>query len=364
MTLLVALLHIIVDPPWHRDIYIQGTPSRPPNKLDVWIAWFCREWIAWTCRRILRLDRIASWVWKYPLSPVSLALPWIPWIIFSTHRKKSQSHGFTNKLQWTNILLQTLLVLSDQQLIAGIAMIVAALALRTSISVYHFTIVTDLLWFSMNVHLQGMWSLIYYMRDHPVSRNWSMFLMVLMALSIIIFQVFTSHRYWNDSWPYELHCLVDDLRSNIEGVPSKWTIANVILITHHYSVLIIYLWNIDGWAYSRLFEPCWQLLKHRRQEAKERRSYSKFLRSCRLFIELIFLLPVIILLLYVDSDCLSLVESAAWFAYGLYWVFTDRQIDPACIKEGDETKMGFGQIVPLVLLSLGFFVFGEAYYGE
>src|SRR5882757_4158817 len=45
--------------------------------------------------------------------------------------------------------------LSDQQLVTGVAVLVAAIkGLRDrSMSVYHFTIVTDLAWFSSNTHL-------------------------------------------------------------------------------------------------------------------------------------------------------------------------------------------------------------------
>ena len=53
---------------------------------------------------------------------------------------------------WMPVIEKVVLNLSDQQLLTGLSVLIAGFATHCSISAYHFEVVSDLAWFSSNVH--------------------------------------------------------------------------------------------------------------------------------------------------------------------------------------------------------------------
>lgn len=70
---------------------------------------------------------------------------------------------------WLTVIERFLLGLADQQLVTGTACLVVAFV-KCDITVYHFTIVTDLAWFSSNTHLNAIPILSRYLREHTAAR--------------------------------------------------------------------------------------------------------------------------------------------------------------------------------------------------
>lgn len=363
LTLLVALLHLVLDRPWEK--------SARPNYIDTNIARLCGS-ISWIWTDVLRIGPCLSQIWNLVLSPmlspllsaVRWVFIWVTWSIFSAHKQKN-STGRSNK-QWALILEKVLLSLSDQQLIAGFAMIIAALALHCSISVYHFTIVSDLVWFSSNVHLQSMVSLMYYMRKRPVERNWRVILMVCMAVMLATLQVFSAHKDWSNSWAYNFQCLLDDLVGHVGGQPAMWMGINLAFIVENYTATVACLFESEyGWATLWLFERPRKYLSRRWKATEQSRGQSKVYKFILMLPVATFFGLVIAIAVLLDSGCVALLENLFWFAYGLYWIICDRNsVSPEDFEEPEEGKWGFGQIIPLVMLSTILFTLGEAYYGN
>ncbi len=65
-----------------------------------------------------------------------------------------------------------ILALSDQQLVAGLAILIAAYIGRCSTTLYHFYIVVSFAWFSSTVHLSTLAVLRVYLINHPRVRDW------------------------------------------------------------------------------------------------------------------------------------------------------------------------------------------------
>ena len=72
---------------------------------------------------------------------------------------------------WVSVIEKVVLGLSDQQLLTGLAVLVAGFWTHCSISVYHFAVVNDLAWFSANTHLTTLGLLDGFFQDNPVLRN-------------------------------------------------------------------------------------------------------------------------------------------------------------------------------------------------
>ena len=73
---------------------------------------------------------------------------------------------------WVPVIEKVMLSLSDQQLLTGLSVLIAGFATHCSISAYHFAIVSDLAWFSSNVHLSTLTVLEGYLLKKRGVRNW------------------------------------------------------------------------------------------------------------------------------------------------------------------------------------------------
>ncbi|KAF2268289.1 hypothetical protein CC78DRAFT_19279 [Lojkania enalia] len=89
----------------------------------------------------------------------------------STQQPLNDPPGSMSRHQRVEAITRFVLALSDQQLVTGIAAVVATLANRCTMSLFEFRIVTCLVWFSATTHLTTLGVLREYMYNHPVVRN-------------------------------------------------------------------------------------------------------------------------------------------------------------------------------------------------
>jgi hypothetical protein len=161
---------------------------------------------------------------------------------------------------WSKVVERLILGFSDQQLVTGTTILLAAfIRLPTSngqIRVYHFSIVTDLAWFSANTHLITLFVLRDYFSTHIALRLWRTVGMVVMIILLVVASILSTNKYWygNPDRFVDGHsvyfsgfncptiCLIGDLETNIGGSPLKWLIVNVVLLFWGYSVALARLY--------------------------------------------------------------------------------------------------------------------------
>ena len=112
---------------------------------------------------------------------------------------------------WVPIIQKLVLSLSDQQLLTGLAVLIAALSTHYSTSRYYIALMNDLAWFSAIVHLTTLTVLQDHLLEKPVLRNWRVGLMTIMALLLVASTVIEGQKVWYYSWPYDAQCVFDDL---------------------------------------------------------------------------------------------------------------------------------------------------------
>jgi hypothetical protein len=78
-----------------------------------------------------------------------------------------------------------ILALSDQQLVVGIAILVATVTNQCTLSVNEFNVAFALVWFSATTHLATLDSLRQYFTSHPTIRNWRVFGMLAMMIMFL-----------------------------------------------------------------------------------------------------------------------------------------------------------------------------------
>ena len=275
---------------------------------------------------------------------------------------------------WTAVIEKVLLSLSDQQLLTGIAILISGLVKHCSISVYHFSIVSDLAWFSSCVQLTSLNVLNDYLSNRPQLRNWRICLMLVMLVLLLAYTILQGHRAWFDSFPYPAQCVFDDLAGHIGDTPAMWMKVNIFLLITAYgqSVLSLYptLFQFSiGWAYDAplgFMRAGTTTLRQYRTRNSNSKRMTIFARSCTTLctfglvaIRAVFTCAAALL----GSTYVDFFYGLGWSAYGLWGLAVDRG-NAKPNMDGNENDMTFGQLVPVLLLTSTIITFKDAYEGR
>lgn len=231
-----------------------------------------------------------------------------------------------------------MLVLSDQQLVTGIAVLVAAYARICAISHFSFDVALNLSWLSCTAHLATLTVLRGYFDKHKAVRNWRVGAMVVLFALLVpalamSFNTTTPHQYL-------FACAIKKLE--IRGNP--------VLILLFYSL-------VSGYG-SRLLEIycprarrfrghwiAWAILRCMLGKPQNTPNVQHDFQS--------------------DSNA-SFLYQIIWLCFFLTYGIWQQTVfyQWAWIPTQPLKEMGFGQIVPLLLITLPILSAGESYYGE
>lgn len=104
---------------------------------------------------------------------------------------------FAPSPEWKEPLGKAVLMFSDQQIVTGIALLASGYSqLPSGLDTYHWQIIVYLAWFSSFTHLTTLTLLRKYFQDHPATRLWRIFLMVVTVLLLGIALLPTGNQWW------------------------------------------------------------------------------------------------------------------------------------------------------------------------
>ena len=167
---------------------------------------------------------------------------------------------------FVRLIGKIILNLSDQLLLTGTAILIAGFSTHCSISVYHFTMISDLAWFASFVHIVTIVVLLQYLQDRPVLRNWRAILMSCMAVLLTVSTILQGHRHWYDSWPYDAQCVFNDFTSaTIGGSPAVLMYTSLATIIPGYLTSIFRLYQappdlLNKWLRKRPEAACYTFI--------------------------------------------------------------------------------------------------------
>lgn len=179
--------------------------------------------------------------------------------------------------------------------------------------------------------------------------------MVIMAVLLIYTNLFVAYEDWFDNYNCPVNCVPS---KPIGGEPKKWLIVNLVFILSSYPIAIIGLF-----AFTR---GKWMT---RRESIEDWDDKNK-----NLFKGLIIHKPyrftrrvLLCLWHFAASEIFEVLFQIAWFGLGIRWVVEDRKRGHDIMSDGEkdiEDTLGFGQLVPILLLALPVMSFLEACYCE
>jgi hypothetical protein len=277
--------------------------------------------------------------------------------------------GAARATAWSNMLYGTIMALSDQQLITGIAILSAAirsLKMR-SITVYHFNMVMNMAWFSSNVHLLSlcvMRSFLYssqitnvlsHARSHAVlPRVLRIIAMLVLAGLLLHCSSVSGYELWDNNPNCPALCITRGRRA---GHPHRQMIVTYIFVIQSYTTQIARVTPAIERLFSERIGPMIQKLDDNALTRSDKRSCIKSVYRGMRWVALV-------IFWFFTSDLEFMLEMVAWYIIGLFWTFSDRRDGHKHMEESElwkENHIGFGQLVPLLLIVLGTLAGMEAY---
>jgi hypothetical protein len=282
-----------------------------------------------------------------------------------------------NADRWSECLYRVTFALSDQQLVTGIAILVAGFKLlgEGTITAYHFSIVRDLAFFSSNAHLLSLlalWSAFgsKQRQDKPGGRRhvpfvtkWRFLCMFAVWCLLLAATWTTAYREW-DNWASCPARCIPRGGKNLGGTPLGWAIATTYFLILQYGAYALVLGEktLGRATYLRGRIRGFNDVAERRLEAHVvLLNIYKVGRFVAVGWRFLFF-----------SEFFDVLETLAWFAANCYWVVGDRRAAEQVFgdsadgikQRAKENEWGFGQIVPLLLLMLPVMAFVETWRGE
>ena len=268
----------------------------------------------------------------------------------------------------TAAVTQFVLALSDQQLVTGLAILIAGLSNLRRITGYELAIVISLSWFSSTTHLTTLIALRTYMDSHGVVRDARVvgMVVILILMGFLLFLLSGAVIY---GFTRPAQCAFENGFGAL--VPLSWAVTLMVVLklaigytlriqdlyfheTHpsFFPMLLVMRWlhvHTDGLSHKELFT---EIVSEQRLQhilaASKATGYKRAWNSLRLQ--------------YDESFLRSLPGIGFSFSYGLCQIVAYRwMFAPALTPESN--IIGFGQIVPILLLLLPALAAGEALYG-
>lgn len=261
--------------------------------------------------------------------------------------------------RWREVIEIVTLNLSDQQLVTGLAILIAGYyeALTNGLSVYHWNIVVYLAWMSSAVHIASLTLLKDVFNKRPKLRNIRVAGMMLL-LGLLTAAMWPLRRasvpigtpvrcLWN-SRPW--NAFLDPVEDEAASLDLSWVVSIVMLIS-------AYIWKLSQlFSSSRGWVRQWLVAKP--QAAMERAMRRALLdprakwqtRPAYFFWMYCYTISVV----YAEtaeSFAAAIVYLCLALARGAICIFYKRGSVPADVKDG-ESALTFGQLVPLFLLIL------------
>ncbi|KAK0750629.1 hypothetical protein B0T18DRAFT_130796 [Schizothecium vesticola] len=261
--------------------------------------------------------------------------------IFCEPLQKRLRHQRTRR--WANVCYDMVVCLSDQQLVTGIAMMIAGLKKLhdQSITVYHLTIITDLVWFSSNTHLTSLMVISYFSvesfkKDAParifrtstqtstqlileprkkfvarLPRVARVVLMVFLACLLVYTTLITGYVDWPRTFNCPVSCIIGQPKG---GGAQQWMITNIVLIFYAYPKSIFLLWHGGRRVWFEKWRSTIVDNQHLGQSEPPRHWAIKLARQIYHF-----------LWYYFASDTGDVLEQIAWHIVGYISLFQNRE---------------------------------------
>lgn len=272
--------------------------------------------------------------------------------------------------RWCETIEQLIHGLSDQQLVTGLAVLIAGFVRWNTILIYHFEIVTGLGFISSNTHLATLAALRKPLRERKnrFIRAWRVIAMLVLFVLLFVANAYRGYRYWDSSIAWPIRCAAADMRYDLEanygGEPAKYMGVWAAFLVVEYPIAIAGLFEqVCSSTREHIqngLRDCNTNIHDLQQEIKALNfPFAVYARLSYWYIRKF----IYIVLKMCHSTPFFIIQDTAWYLYNCTTLFQWRidarssLEDPAAEGRAD----GFGQILPLIMLLVPVMAFSEEY---
>ncbi|KAI9726885.1 MAG: hypothetical protein M1828_000233 [Chrysothrix sp. TS-e1954] len=261
------------------------------------------------------------------------------------------------KMARAGLLERFVLIMSDQQLVTGIAIFASGYINSCSVSAYHFLTITALGWFSATTHLSTLTVLRNYFEDFWIIRSIRFFAMLGIGDSTMPVQcLITQKGRIRDTNPVKFCCVVFQL--------------SFLLIAYSVKSAKLFLAKSSNFSVRATIR---RMFRSRRPIVNDRKEqYVRYLeklhksRSRRASVKAGLAICSFMFMECLDSFLWQLIWLFFMNFYGIRQIFWARLWLRGTLGDhlkGDENQWSFGQMVPPLLLALPALTLVEGYEG-
>ncbi|KAI5238508.1 hypothetical protein E4T42_08957 [Aureobasidium subglaciale] len=261
---------------------------------------------------------------------------------------------------WQKALDACVLLFSDQQIMTGLAMLVAGfVGLVGRMDVYHFQVVIMLAWMSSSVNLTALTVLGQYFEEHRAVFFWRLAGMMILLILLLIALVPTTSNHWaiwktekgdvtkTTGWAVPARCYFHHEMSG--GVNADAPLSYILLISS-------YIWKLGSMSKIAKSSFCQYVrgppekvlqsaIERERAKCLESRTQR---RTMVHFFFMVLYVDFLVFFEFAASFAASLWVSVLGLAYGTIQSIIPRRQNSIYSK--DEDQWTFGQLVPLILM--------------
>lgn len=275
-----------------------------------------------------------------------------------------------------NRMKEVCLMLSDQQLVTSVSIMIVAYAKHCTITQYHFYIAANLTLVSFATYQSVLLLVRDKIQDNNMARGWrSVWITAVFGCVLVI-----NFALYNDNFPvdgrsgFPMQCIWNELPQKFTGAKLAYVIFGVLVdVSSAYAImLILYPELKDKQAFVFIEEACGRLMRkptslYQYIRGKTRSTNHWTTRWWWQFFEwpawalclVSFTLREIFTSLYWDMVRIFLYLFSSTSA-----IIRARQWDAPDDRTDAEDNWSFGQILPLLFLALPLLSFAEAIFGK
>jgi hypothetical protein len=280
-------------------------------------------------------------------------------------------HSTTREVR-NKAMTRFILILSDQQLVTGLAILITGYSQRCSLDGYHFTVIATLAWFSSTTHLSTLSVLHAYLVDHPVVKTWRVIGMIGVLGMLFHAELYTQQGLFS---AVPIQCTFARGFPHLVAVNGQESLYLTVFSTSWVAILA-YLFFAYCNNIVRLYAkgPSDSLLTlsdeflrrgaglnpplSRVDKASKWLNTAKYGGINNFFVLFFFLWGE-----FLDSFLWEIVWLAFGNTFGVAQIYLWRWVIRPPNLTGSENSMSFGQTVAVLLLALPILAAGEVYYG-
>lgn len=272
--------------------------------------------------------------------------------------------------RWQTICEQTMLSFSDQQIITGHAILIAGYydMMNNNLSLYHWNMVINLAWLSSAVHIASLTMLRDKLNDHGGLRSFRVTAM-LTFLTLLLVAMWPVRAHYSSDYLEELRlpvrCFWTTDLSDLGGswsVDADWVVSLVLLLGAYCWKLCQLFTGSRGWVRK------WARAKP--EAATERllrrlayRSHPHVLVQIAHRTITVFYIVFVAYAEIAESFMATIIYLSIALSWGALKIFYIRARVTQEVRNG-ETRMTFGQLIPVFLLVLPILAMFEMLIGS